>query len=180
MSDGWPHSEQAVIDEWSDQYFPDSMYCEEIPIRGSQPLEDLDIDLRKPGSQPKRADIVVLPSPTPELRQQIQEYVQRTGTGAKYDENRDRMDFDDAGLFEAVLTNWPEDTIPVRVFEAKQELDYSALGQAIVYSQHLPTSYKSFGTELQIAEAGLIYHSGDRMIEQAAQEIGLSTYRIEK
>ena len=178
MTSDWPPSEQAVIEQWTEQHYPDHMYCEEVPVRNvTEDPFDIEVD----GSEvaAKKADLILLPSPSPQVREEIQEYVLNTGKGVEYDDDQNAViPSDDAVLLEATLANWPDDSIPVQIFEAKQKLGYSALGQIIVYAQHFPKQYAGLGTDIEIVEAGLIYSTGDEMIERSAENLDLTTYQV--
>jgi hypothetical protein len=174
MSADWPPSEQAVIDRWTDSHYPDLVYSCQMPVDETQPHNWYEL------GSPKLVDLLLYPEPSRQVKQRLQRHVIQTREGVKFVQTDSGADvqLDEVRFFVALLKAWPEPALPVRIFEAKQQLDMTSIGQILTYSTHFADYYHIGQTRPEIVERGIVYATGDSMVAETARDHDISLYSV--
>jgi hypothetical protein len=150
--------EKHIIGRWVAHRYPDSWFLREVPISDSH--DD---------KTPKKIDAVLsreapFDTEEEEAREAISAINVNTGEVSKKVEKRREY-------MQIVLDNLNS---PISIFEAKQELNFKAIGQALAYSKFFSDYYNGY-----VDEVGIIYVEGDSMCKKTAKSNGISTYKVD-
>lgn len=155
--------EKYIISRWVGNSCPKSWFLTEVPI------SDKNNDQR-----PKNIDVVVSPEHPFDSKDEKMTKIHsgrseslinvNTGEISKQPDKR-------AKLMQTVLDNLNS---PVSIFEAKYEMNFKSIGQALVYSKFFSNYYDGY-----VDKVGIIYVEDDLMCRKTAEANGISTYKLE-
>jgi len=149
--------EDDIIEQWAENNYPQKRYWQEVPVQTPT--------LR---SNTKRIDVVLFEDWPFPSEQVFKTKMRLHGMSKRSDEKR---------KIESILSEFEQETIEVRIFEAKRKLNFKSIGQILAYSEFFPEHYKHIA-DIEVVEKGIIYGQEDEMCFKTAERYGISPHPV--